>query len=69
MLANVGLCGEDIETVFAREREQKLSVGVLLPERFDVSDVYECDRDRLAIGTVRLFAESEGPGDLGGVRD
>lgn len=65
MLANVGLCGEDIETVFAREREQKLSVGVL----FDVSDVYECDRDRLAIGTVRLFAESEGPGDLGGVRD
>lgn len=58
-MASVGFRGDDIDSVFARDRVlENPSEGGELFERFEPSEVYDCEREREAIGTVKLSTGS-----------
>lgn len=62
MFASVGFLGEEMESVLALVLEEKPNDGVEVADLLDPSDVYDCARERDAIGTVKLLVESDGPG-------
>lgn len=62
--------GADIDKVLALALEENPNDdGVEVADLLEPSEVYDCAREREAMGTVRLFVESEGPGVLLGDRD
>jgi hypothetical protein len=54
VFVNVGFLGDDIDKVLARDLEVKPKEGVDVFERLEPSEVYDCAREREAIGTVKL---------------
>jgi hypothetical protein len=55
-VGSVGSLGDDIDRVLERDRPKPRDRDDLV-DRAEPSDVYDCERDRGAIGTVRLSDE------------